>query len=61
MISYVFGKTINTCINHLNDVLKRCIETNIIINWKNVISWLLKRLSWDINIFLRTLKYVNPR
>nr|XP_025692648.1 uncharacterized protein LOC112794893 [Arachis hypogaea] len=30
----VFGDTFNTCLNHLTLVLKRCQETNLVLNWE---------------------------
>jgi len=35
----VFGKSFDQCLIHLDAVLKRCTETNLVLNWKNVISW----------------------
>lgn len=30
----IFGNTFESCLNHLNTVLKRYVETNLILNWK---------------------------
>jgi len=30
----VFGKSFDQCLFHLNDVLKRCTETNFVLNWE---------------------------
>ncbi|XP_059315730.1 uncharacterized protein LOC132066434 [Lycium ferocissimum] len=40
----LFGKTFEDCFHHLTLVLKRCEETNLTLNWKNVILWLLREL-----------------
>ncbi|CAJ2661902.1 unnamed protein product [Trifolium pratense] len=30
----VFGKSFDFCLSNLNDVLKRCISTNLVLNWE---------------------------
>ena len=30
----VFGDNFNACLNHLTLVLKRCQETNLVLNWE---------------------------
>jgi hypothetical protein len=30
----VFGKSFDQCLFHLDDVLKRCTETNLVLNWE---------------------------
>ena len=30
----VFGSTFEDCLNNLNTVLKRCVETNLVLNWE---------------------------
>ena len=35
----VFGSSFDHCLNNLNMVLQRCEETNLVLNWKNVILW----------------------
>jgi len=30
----VFGKSFDHCLYHLDVVLKRCIETNLVLNWE---------------------------
>ena len=37
----VYGDSFDTCLHNLSLVLKRCQETNLVLNWKNVISWFL--------------------
>ena len=38
----VFGESFDNCLNNLELILKRCVETNLVLNWKNVILWLDK-------------------
>jgi len=35
----VFGKSFDQFLFHLNVVLKRCAETNLVLKWENVILW----------------------
>jgi hypothetical protein len=30
----VFGKTFDSCLAHLDVVLKRCVDTNLVLNWE---------------------------
>ena len=32
----VFGYLFDHCLNNLNMVLKRCVETNLVLNWKKM-------------------------
>ena len=38
----VYGKTLDDCLKNLDKVLQRCEEKHLVLNWKNVISWLEK-------------------
>jgi len=38
----VFGNSFKSCLKHLSLVLKRCQESNLVLNWENVILWLQK-------------------
>jgi hypothetical protein len=38
----VYGKTYDDCLENLDEVLQRCEEKHLVLNWKNVISWLEK-------------------
>ena len=38
----VYGKAFDDCLENLDKVLQRCEEKNLVLNWKNVISWLEK-------------------
>ena len=40
----VHGSTFDSCLNNLKKVLSKCEETNLVLNWENVISWLKKVL-----------------
>ena len=40
----VFGSTYDQCLGILERVLERCESTNLVLNWENAISWLLKGL-----------------
>jgi len=35
----VFGFSFAECLNNLERVLKRCIETNLVLNFEYVILW----------------------
>ena len=35
----VFGDSFEICLENLRKVLERCQEKNLVLNWKNVISW----------------------
>lgn len=34
-----FGTSFDCCFDQLNNILKRCTETNLVLNWENVILW----------------------
>ena len=36
---FVFGSSFNDCLHNLDLVLNRCEETNLVLNWRNVILW----------------------
>ena len=38
----VYGKTFDDCLENLDKVFQRCEEKHLVLNWKNVISWLEK-------------------
>ena len=40
----VFGETYDLCLLNLAKVLKKCVETNLVLNWENATSWLKKKL-----------------
>ena len=35
----VYGSSFDACLNSLDRVLNRCIETNLVLNFENVTSW----------------------
>ncbi|GJX95840.1 reverse transcriptase domain-containing protein [Tanacetum coccineum] len=35
----VFGSSFDHCLKNLEKMLKRCEETNLVLNWENSISW----------------------
>jgi len=39
MISFLFGLSFDNCLENLNVVLKRCVKTNLVLNWENAIVW----------------------
>ncbi|KAL4280886.1 hypothetical protein GQ457_03G020000 [Hibiscus cannabinus] len=39
-----FGKDFDNCLSNLEKVLIRCKETNLVLNWENATSWLMKEL-----------------
>ncbi|GJW76679.1 hypothetical protein Tco_0138361 [Tanacetum coccineum] len=38
----IFGSSFNHCLQNLEKMLKRCEETNLVLNWENATSWLLQ-------------------
>jgi len=30
----VFGFTFDCCLDHLDTIMKRCVETNLVLNWE---------------------------
>ena len=38
----IFGETYNDFLHNLQRVLKRCEETNLVLNWEKCISWYKK-------------------
>jgi hypothetical protein len=36
----IYGKTFDDCLENLDKVLQRCEEKHLVLNWKNIISWL---------------------
>jgi len=35
----VFGSSFQSCLENLNTVLKRCVETNLVLNWEKCHLW----------------------
>ena len=35
----VVGYSFDRCLSHLAEVLKRCEDCNLVLNWENVILW----------------------
>ena len=35
----IYGSSFDACLNNLDKVLHRCIESNLVLNYENVISW----------------------
>ena len=35
----VFGESFQTCLENLEQVLDRCEETNLVLNWENATLW----------------------
>ena len=44
----VYGGDFEECLTNLEAILQRCIEKNLVLNWKNAILWLTKELYWGI-------------
>ena len=42
----IFGPTYENCLNELEKVLKRCVETNLVLSWEKVTSWCKRVLCW---------------
>ena len=36
---FVVGDSLERCLNNLSEVLKRCKDCNLVLNWENAISW----------------------
>ena len=36
---YVVRELFERCLNHLSEVVKRCEDCNLVLNWENVTSW----------------------
>jgi hypothetical protein len=52
----IYRKTFNNCLENLDRVLQKCEEKHLVLNWKNIISWLKKALcldTWCLNVGLR--------
>ncbi|XP_060202542.1 uncharacterized protein LOC132630966 [Lycium barbarum] len=57
----VFRDSFDNCLSHLNAVLARYEETNLVLNWENAISWFEKALFLDIRYQARDFsKSANP-
>ena len=35
----VVGNSFERCLNNLSEVLKRCEDCNLVLNWENATSW----------------------
>ena len=35
----IFKESYDDCLHNIENVLKRCEETNLVLNWKSSISW----------------------
>ena len=35
----IVGDSFNHCLSHLAEVLKRCQDCNLVLNWENVTLW----------------------
>jgi hypothetical protein len=58
----IYDNSFNQCLNHLTKVLKRCINTNLVLNYKkNVISWPNKELFWVMLFQLGVSRLIRPR
>jgi hypothetical protein len=42
----IFGPSFDTCLEQLTKVLKRYVETNLVLSWEKVISWYNKGSCW---------------
>ena len=42
----VFENSFDDCLDNLENVLKRYIEKELVLNWENTITWLLLKLFW---------------
>ncbi|GJX74045.1 reverse transcriptase domain-containing protein [Tanacetum coccineum] len=41
----IFGSSFDHCLKNLEKMLKRCEETNLVLNWENATSWFIKDFS----------------
>lgn len=53
----VFGTTFDLCLDSLVKVLNGCVEENLVLNWENAISWLVRVLCLGIRCRLRALRW----
>lgn len=58
---YVFGTLFDYYHDRLNNILKRCIKTNLVLNWENVILWWLKALVSATKSMLKEYKSIKPK
>lgn len=53
---FVYGKSYGSCLDRLNNVLKRCIETNLILNWEKCNFMVTEGIVLGHKIFARGIK-----
>ncbi|GJY56766.1 reverse transcriptase domain-containing protein, partial [Tanacetum coccineum] len=56
----VFEDSFSSCLSHLDKMLKRCEDTNLVLNWEKYISW-LKRHSPRHKISKSGLRFDEPK
>jgi hypothetical protein len=35
----IYDTSFNNCLHNIDNVLQRCQDTSLVLNWKNVTSW----------------------
>ena len=54
----MIGTSFNDCLSNLDQVLQRCEETSLVLNWEKCNLWLMKVLSWGIKFLKEVLKLI---
>ena len=54
----IYGSTFEECLVNLEEVLNRCIEKDLVLNWENAILWYVKELSLAISSLRKALKLI---
>ncbi|RVW63632.1 hypothetical protein CK203_056925 [Vitis vinifera] len=54
----IYGSTFEECLVNLEAVLNRCIEKDLVLNWRNVILWYIKELSLATSSPRKALKLI---
>jgi hypothetical protein len=57
----VFGSSFDDCLENLRKVMRRCEETNLVLNWRSAISWYEKGLCLGTRSRLMEFKSTRPR
>ena len=55
----VYGESFVECLVNLETILHRCIEKDLVLNWRNAILWSAKALYWGISFQRKGLKLIN--
>lgn len=57
----VFGSSFDTCLINLSKVLERCEESNLVLNWENIIFMVKREMYWAKKFLTMGLRLIRQR